>query len=251
MDEVSGQRFLVDTGATMSILPPSSADKRRPPVARTLQAANGSAIPTFGTRPLTFTLKRRKFSWTFTVAGVTQAILGADFLLHHGLMVDVGNRRLVDVLTFTSVPLRTDARTHTMNHVSTVVPPSDRYQLVLAEFPALTEPTFSTPKTKHGIYHHITTKGPPVHTKARRLAPAKLKAARDEFAAMEAMGIVRRSDSPWSSGLTVVEKDNGKLRPCGDYRRVNEATVPDRYPLPHIQDFAQNLLARPCFQRST
>lgn len=248
-DQISGQRFLVDTGAAVSILPPSPADKRAVPSAFTLQAANGSAIPTYGNRRLTLTLRGRRFQWTFTVAKVTQAILGADFLRNFHLMVDVGNRRLVDVQTFASIPLRTDTRAPTAGHVSTVVSPSDRYRRILAEFPALTEPTFSTAEVKHGIYHHITTNGPPVHTKARRLNPVKLKAARAEFAAMEAMDIVRRSNSPWSSGLTVVEKDNGKLRPCGDYRRMNDATVPDRYPLPHIQDFAQNLAGKTIFSK--
>ena len=59
---------------------------------------------------------------------------------------------------------------------------------------------------------------------------------------MEAMGVVRRSNSPWSSPLHVVAKADGSWRPCGDYRRLNDVTTPDRYPVPHIQDFSAQLV---------
>ena len=58
---------------------------------------------------------------------------------------------------------------------------------------------------------------------------------------MEEMGIIRRSNSPWSSPLHVVPKSDGDWRPCADYRRLNEIATPDRYPVPHIQNFTSFL----------
>ena len=39
----------------------------------------------------------------------------------------------------------------------------------------------------------------------------------------------------------MAQKASGGWHPCGDYRRLNDVTIPDRYPVPNIQDFSANL----------
>ena len=66
---------------------------------------------------------------------------------------------------------------------------------------------------------------------------------------MEESGIIRRSNSPWSSPLHIVPKQSSGWRPCGDYRRLNKATMDDRYPLPNIQDFNSRLAGSCIFSK--
>ncbi len=58
---------------------------------------------------------------------------------------------------------------------------------------------------------------------------------------MEKAGIIRRSNSPWASPLNLVPKKDGSWRPCGDYRRLNAVTIPDRYPLPNMQSLNDHM----------
>lgn len=49
-----------------------------------------------------------------------------------------------------------------------------------------------------------------------------------------AAGIIRSSSSPVGAGFFFVGKKDGSLRPCVDYRGLNDITVKNRYPLPLI-----------------
>jgi len=245
-DKISGCQFLVDTGAEISVLPARSLDTGSGESCQQLRAANGSIIRTFGTRTVPLQFNARRYEWTFTVADVAKPLLGSDFLCTHGLMVDLQGRKLVDTTTFHSLALQEAVATDP--HLSTVSA-GGKFAELLSEFPKITRPTFAKEKVEHGVEHFIPTQVPPVHSRYRRLPPDKLRLAKAEFANMESMGIIRRSSSPWSSPLHMVEKRAGGWRPCGDYRRVNDATIDDRYPIPHVQDFSNNLSGSRIFSK--
>lgn len=48
--------------------------------------------------------------------------------------------------------------------------------------------------------------------------------------------IIEECDSPWASPIVMVPKGENDVRVCIDYRKLNEITIPDRYPLPKIDD---------------
>ena len=50
------------------------------------------------------------------------------------------------------------------------------------------------------------------------------------------IGCIECSNSSYASPLVLVWKKNGNLRVCVDYRIVNKDTVPDRYPIPRIDE---------------
>ena len=52
---------------------------------------------------------------------------------------------------------------------------------------------------------------------------------------------VRKSNSAYSSPIVCVRKKDMTLRLCVDYRALNEKTIPDRHPLPRIQEALDSL----------
>jgi hypothetical protein len=98
------------------------------------------------------------------------------------------------------------------------------------------------PTPIHGVQHHIHTGShPPVFAKSCCLDPEKLQIAKAEFKRLESAGIIGRSKSSWASPLHIVPKKDGTWRPCGNYRRLNLVTTPDKYPLPNMQDLSNGL----------
>jgi len=247
--QLTGRRFLVDTGAAYSIVPHRSG---RPPCGPRLTGPGGKRILCWGEKSLNISFSNRRFKWNFLLADVQFPILGADFLQHHQLLVDLHSRQLVDVKS--TLPLKDTTTTATVTKcasplIAAVQATPARYRQLFAEFPGMAPTGEQCPPAANGVRHRIETDSMPVTARFRRLDPDKLKAAKAEFDKMEKAGIVRRSDSSWSSPLHMVMKPDGTWRPCGDYRRVNLLTRPDKYPVPCMSDFSAGLHGKTVFSK--
>ena len=58
---------------------------------------------------------------------------------------------------------------------------------------------------------------------------------------MQETGVIQPSTSPWASPIVLVQKKDGSLRFCVDYRHLNSVTKVDTYPLPRIDDLLDQL----------
>ncbi|XP_066950856.1 uncharacterized protein [Macrobrachium rosenbergii] len=158
--------ILVDTGTMRLVFPPSGEDFRRPLDPTTcLTATNRSLILSYGTKLLSISILGRRYNWEFIIADVRTPPLGADFLAHFSLAVDVGSKHLLDIQTCQSLPLSPGPREPT---ICSIAP--HQYGSLLKEFPEVFKPELrqmpGTP-VKHRIYHHIKMKGHPTHAKFR------------------------------------------------------------------------------------
>lgn len=97
------------------------------------------------------------------------------------------------------------------------------------------------------IKHNIpTTDEVPIYVKSYRYPYVHKDEVKRQISEMLSQGIIRPSYSPWSSPVWIVPKKKDasgkqKWRLVIDFRKLNEKTVTDRYPLPNITEILDKL----------
>ena len=86
--------------------------------------------------------------------------------------------------------------------------------------------------------HHIdiATGAKPIRSAPYWLSPDKAQFLQRELKNPQEQGIIEESATPWVSPVVIVLESGGSLRLCTDFRRVNDVTLADLFPLSQVDD---------------
>ncbi|KAK1626116.1 hypothetical protein QYE76_000431, partial [Lolium multiflorum] len=89
----------------------------------------------------------------------------------------------------------------------------------------------------------------PIAQRAYSMNPAELVELKKQLDDLLAKGLIRPSASPWRSPVLFVDKKDGASRLCTDYRKLNDVTIKNKYPLPKIEDLFDQLTGATVFSK--
>ena len=137
-----------------------------------------------------------------------------------------------------------DIRERLPDHLQCMLPPSgvlNRSQLSeLVETVGRYANVFVGPDGNMGftdrVRHHIETGGEPYRAHPRAKSQKEKRFISEEVAKLLKAGKIQPSKSPWAAPVVLVRKKDGTLQFCIDFRRLNNCTKKDAYPLPRIDE---------------
>ncbi|KAL7288357.1 hypothetical protein TKK_0017688 [Trichogramma kaykai] len=238
-DRSSDLMFLINTGVEVPVLPVDKSNTEAPS-SLVLHTTNHSIIHKYGCREthLNFGF-RRNIVWSFIIADIPYQIIGTDAISHYGWLPDLKNKQLIDGQT--KLALKGHLAPAATIGIS-LIAPQHPFADLLAHYSMLFNTQSSTTARASGVEHHLITIGRSIAQRSRRFNAEKLSAARKQFAIRCQNGTCRPSDSPWTSLIYMVPKKTpGDFRVCGDFRKLNAVTQPNKYPVPNLHDFTSIL----------
>ena len=99
-----------------------------------------------------------------------------------------------------------------------------------------------TPGRTTVVQHDIVTEpGKRVRLRPYRIPEAKREIIRQEVRKMLELGVIEESHSAWSSPIVLAPKPDGSTRFCNDFRKLNEISAFDAYPMPRVDELIERL----------
>lgn len=95
-----------------------------------------------------------------------------------------------------------------------------------------------TSMAEHSVHTQL---GKIIKHKPYCIPAARREAIKQEIKSMLALGVIRPSQSEWSSPIVLVPKPDGSVRFCIDFRAVNTISKRDSYPLPRVDELIERL----------
>ena len=125
-----------------------------------------------------------------------------------------------------------------------------RIEEVADEYPDVFQEVKGMPP-KRDMEHKIELEGDgrPPFQPVIRLSPLEEEECKRQLAEFCSKHHTRPSQSPFGAPVLFAQKKGGGLRFCIDYRRLNQQTKKDRYPMPRIDELLDRLLGAKVFTK--
>src|SRR3954451_15375718 len=181
-----------------------------------------------------------------------EVVLGMDWMSKHKGMIDCAKKAIT--MTSTTGIL--------VEHISETLPrqfkcnkslaqPTIDQVRIVCEYPDVLPdelPGMPPDRDIEFIIELIPGTGP-IAQRPYSMNPAELIELKKQLDDMLRKGLIRRSASPWRSPVLFVDKKDGAIRLCTDYRKLNDVTIKNKYPLPKIEDLFDQLTGARVFSK--
>lgn len=217
-------RLLVDTGSSVSLMSRATFDQFFMPEA--LEACpRGFRLESYTQHPIEL-----MGLFNMTIRHLDKVAVGKLYVVENGL--NILGRDLVQ-----SLGLNIDGATLTCNSVSSTGD-TEALPEYVQKYTKLFE-TNEKLRSVKGFVHKVKVNSNvrPKQQKLRRLPFSVRDTVSAELTKLEKMGVIEKINAAeWVSPIVVAYKKTGKVRICVDLREVNKAVIPDRFPLPKIDE---------------
>nr|GEZ29173.1 reverse transcriptase [Tanacetum cinerariifolium] len=105
------------------------------------------------------------------------------------------------------------------------------------------------PKRTHDHMIYLVPNTPPVNIRPYKHPPSQKDAIELMVKELLESGVIRNSQSPFSSPKVMVKKKDGTWRMCIDYRKLNKATVKDKFLIPIVEELINELSGSKFFSK--
>jgi hypothetical protein len=196
----------------------------------------------------------RIFKTTLLILGLEgmDIILGADWMTHHRVVLDVAARALeIRSPTSEDLVLYLPSQDSTQSCSFAMMESPVKKILVVCEYVDVFPDELPGMPPDRDIEFAIKLQSgtTPISKRPYRMPPAELAELKKQLQELLDKGFIRPSTSPWGCPALFVKKKDESLRLCIDYRPLNVVTIKNKYHLPRIDVLFDQLVGAKVFSK--
>jgi hypothetical protein len=179
-------------------------------------------------------------------------ILGADWMTHHQVVMDVAARALeIHSPTSEDLVLYLPSQDSTRSCALAMMESQVKKIPVVCEYADVFPDELPGLPPDWDIEFAIELQSgtTPISMWLYWMRPAELAELKKQLQELLDKGFISPSTSPWGCPALFLKKKDESLRPCIDYHPLNAVTIKNKYPLPHIDVLFDQLVGAKVFSK--